>query len=174
MTAKPRWPQHQLGYRQGSGRTLPSLAFSSGFRLLRDDHKSPCARKPPSRGEKWTPNEGHPEGLPVLSFREWYVIVGLIFYQNRPHRRLTGVHQFLYLLPFHPHESWRASQLKVLVVAVLMDLSRRHCGRTPGSASPKGVRPGISQIICETSLEFTRQRDFGGWVSNKRSGVARI
>src|SRR5215469_1657337 len=90
-----------------------------------------CALKPLSRGEEWTPDEGHPEGLPVLSFRESYVIVGLIFHQNQPHHRLTGVHQFQYSQPFHPHVHWRASQLKVLVVAVLMDLWRRHCGRTP-------------------------------------------
>jgi hypothetical protein len=48
---------------------------------------------------------GSAEGLPVANFPEWYVFVGLTFHQNRAHHRLTGLHQFLYSQPFHPHES---------------------------------------------------------------------
>src|SRR5262249_49004535 len=57
-TAKPRWLQHQLRQRQGTGRTLASFALSSCFLL--EDHILLGAPKPRSRGKKWSPDEGHP------------------------------------------------------------------------------------------------------------------
>src|SRR5215831_9698398 len=63
--AKPGWLQHRYKSPPDSGRyLLASLAFSSRFLLLGDDHKLSFVPKSRRRGDEGSPKERHPSPRP--------------------------------------------------------------------------------------------------------------
>ena len=80
--ARPRWLQHRYKSRADTGRNLlASLAFSSRFLLLGDDHKLPFVPKSRRRADEVSPKERHPnprlsaDRLYLQDFSERHLIV---------------------------------------------------------------------------------------------------